>query len=431
MPLYGENMKKRWLFTALLAVSGSWAQTNVMLTWEQCLEKTRAHNPALVASRAAIRELEYGVTSANANFLPSITAKASGSFGQNEDSDTWTESRGSSASLSLSQDLFSGGGNTARRSQALAQLEIGREEFRKSLSDVELQVRLAYIQVLYAQELIDLTERIEKRRADNVRLIQLRFDGGRENAGSLARTKAQLSSARYEAREAKRSLDYALRYLSASIGVMSPIGGAVGELAAEPPEPLDDMDSLMKQTPDYSIALTQVAAAEQGMRITRSGRFPSLTFSASAGVGDGSGYHQYDADWQIGLSASVPLFTGGQLRADVAAAKESVVQTEMDLIDTGNNLQVTLQERWNDYADAVENEAVQNELYQAEMLRAEISTAKYKQGLLSYEDWDTIESNVITQGKTHLQRRLAAEQAQARWKNALGLSIWQTTEKGE
>ncbi|QBG48258.1 TolC family protein [Verrucomicrobia bacterium S94] len=425
-------MKKRlWLTVMLAATTGSFAQTNVVLTWEQCLEKAQAHNPDLVAARAAIRELEYGVTSASAGFLPSISARASGTYGQNENSEEWTDTKNSSASLNLEQDLFTGGGNVAKRGRALAQLEIGRAQYRKTLSDVEYVLRLAYIDVLYAQELIKLTEQIEKRRAANVRLIQLRFDGGRENAGSLARTKAQYSQAVYESREAKRELEYALRNLAAAIGLMKPVDGAVGELTALSPEELEDLESLMKQTPDYSIAVTQVEAAEQGLNVTRSSRFPQVSFSASAGIGDGSGFERYDANWRIGLSASVPLFTGGQLSSDIAAAKEQIIQTEMDLIDTGNSLMVTLQQRWNDYVNAVENEAVQNELYQAEMLRAEISTAKYKQGLLSYEDWDTIESNVIAQGKTHLQRRRAAARAEASWKNALGLSVWQTIEKGE
>jgi outer membrane protein TolC len=127
----------------------------------------------------------------------------------------------------------------------------------------------------------------------------------------------------------------------------------------------------------------------------------------------------------------MPLYTGNRLRSESAAAKEQIIQTEMDLIDTANTLLATLQQRWNLYCDAVENEAVQQELFEAEQLRAEISTAKYKQGLLSYEDWDIIESNLINQGKTHLQRRRTSEIEQARWKNALGRSVWQTTETGE
>ena len=110
----------------------------------------------------------------------------------------------------------------------------------------------------------------------------------------------------------------------------------------------------------------------------------------------------------------------------MAAAKERIIQTEMGLMDTANSLMASLQQSWNLYKDAVENEAVQKELYDAEKLRAEISTAKYKQGLLSYEDWDIIESNLINQGKTHLQRRRTSEIQQARWKNALGWSDWYT-----
>ncbi|MDZ8118925.1 TolC family protein [Pontiella agarivorans] len=424
-------MKKIWILTAMLAAAGTYGQTNTLLTWEQCLEKAKAHNPDLVSARAAIRELEYGVTSASSGFLPSISARASGTYGQNENSDDWSDTKNSSGTLSLDQDLFSGGGNVARRGRALAQLEIGKEQYRKILSDVEFALRSAYLDVIYAQELIKLTEQIEERRAANVRLIQLRFDGGRENAGSLARTKAQYSQAAYESKEAQRELVYALRNLAAAIGLMKPVDGAAGDLSALSPEELADLEGLMKQTPDYAIAVTQVEAAGQGLKVTRSSRFPQVSFSASAGLGDGSGFERYDANWRIGLSASVPLFTGGQLRSDIAAAKEQIIQTEMDLIDTGNSLMVTLQQRWNDYVNAVENEAVQNELFRAEQLRAEISTAKYKQGLLSYEDWDTIESNLITQGKTHLQRRRAAARAEAGWKNALGLSVWQTIEKGE
>jgi outer membrane protein TolC len=193
---------------------------------------------------------------------------------------------------------------------------------------------------------------------------------------------------------------------------------------------LTDLKALMEQTPNYSIALTQIEASKQGMQIARSDRFPSISLGASASLRDGSGYDSYSGSWNIGLSASMPLYTGSRLRSEVAAAKERIIQSEMDLMDTGNTLMASLQERWNSYVDAVENESVQKELFEAEQLRAEISTAKYKQGLLSYEDWDIIESNLINQGLTQLLRRRASEVEAARWKNALGWSEWYT-EQGE
>lgn len=406
------------------------AQTNEFLTWEQCLAKTRAQNPDLVSARAAVRELEFGVASASAGFLPQVNASAGIDYGESELRDDWIANKSSSGRLSLSQDLFSGGENTAKRRRALAQLDIGNEQYRQTLSDVELRTRLAYLDVLYAQDLIELTQKIAARRADNVRLLQLRFDGGRENAGSLARSKAQLAQAEYEVREANRSLTYALRNLAAAMGQMEPVPGTAGVLQAEPPDELVQLEELMKQTPDFSIATTQIESSKQGMLVTRSARFPSVSFDASTSLRS-SDYDIYNGSWNVGVNASMPLFTGNRLKSDVAAAKERIIQSEMDLMDTANTLMATLQQRWNNYADAIENEQVQQLLLEAEMLRAEISTTKYKQGLLSYEDWDIIESNLINQGKTHLQRRRASEQEQARWKNTLGWSEWYTSDKGE
>ena len=418
------------IITHLIAGLAS-AQTNEFLSWEACLEQTRLHNPDLVSARAAVRELEYGVASASAGFLPQIDASVGAGIGQTENDGNWTDRQDSSASLSLTQDLFSGGGNIARRRRALSQLRIGNEQYRKTLSDVELRTRLAYIDVLYAQDLIELTDKIRERRANNVRLIQLRFDGGRENAGSLARTQAQLAQAEFEVREAQRSLTYALRNLAAAMGRMEPAPGASGDLRASKPNALLNLEELMRQTPDYSIAHTQIEAAKQGMKITRSARFPQINLRGSGGVGDGTGFHIYEGNWKVSLNASMPIYTGNRLRSDTAAAKEQVVQSEMDLMDVTFTLLASLQQRWNLYTDAVENETVQEQLFNAEQLRAEISTAKYKQGLLSYEDWDIIESNLINQGKTHLQRRRASELEEARWKNALGLSVWQELEESE
>jgi len=416
-------MKNSLIAAFLLPAGLALATTNDFLTWEQCLGRTKSQSPELVASRAAVRELEYGVASASSGFLPQVNASAGTGYGEAELNDNWLENKSADGRLSLSQDLFSGGGNLAQRRRALAQLDIGNEQYRKTLSDVELRTRLAYVEVLYAQYLIELTEKIEERRANNVRLIQLRFDGGRENAGSLARSKAQLTQAQFEVREAKRTLAYALRNLAAAMGQMKPASGASGNLQADSPGILDDLQGLMEQTPGYHIATTQIEASKQGMNVTRSARFPSITFDASASLYSGD-YDLYNGSWNVGLNASMPLFTGNRLKSDVSAAKERVVQSEMDLMNMANTLMATLQQRWNTYLDAVENEDVQKELLDAEMLRAEISAAKYKQGLLSYEDWDIIESNLINQGKTHLQRRRTSEIEQARWKNALGWSEW-------
>jgi outer membrane protein len=424
---------KNSLIAAVLFTAGlTLASTNDFLSWEQCLERTKAQSPELVSARAAVRELEYGLAAVNAGFLPQVSAGAGYGIGGNEVGGSWRTSEDStSGNISLNQDLFTGFGNVAKRQRALAQLKVGQEQYRQTLADVEQRARLAYVEVLYTQDLVELTRKIAERRGNNVRLIQLRFDGGRENAGSLARSKAQFSQAEYEVRQAERALTFALRNLAAAMGEMTPSQGAKGDLQADPPQELTELEVLMEQTTAYRIAQTQIESAKQGLRITQSVRFPKVGASAGARTSANDGWDQWQSSWSAGLSASVPLFTGGRNRANVAADKENVVKSEMSLLDRANTLMASLQDQWNSYVDAVENEGVQKESLDAEMLRAEISTSKYKQGLLSFEDWDIIESNLINQGKTYLQRRRTSEVEQARWKNALGWSEWYTTQEGE
>lgn len=420
-------MNKICLAVALFIGAPLWAQTNSILTWEQCLEQTERYNPDLISAKAAVRELQHKVVSASSDFLPQINASAAFSKAGNEGNSGWSESDSSSASIKLSQTLYSGGGTTAKREVARIALQIGREQYRATLSDIEQRTRLAYIDVLYAQELTELTRQISERRADNVRLIQLRFDGGRENAGSLARNKAQLVEAQFEQREASRSMEYALRNLSAAIGRMEPIAGVSGDMTAREPEPLTNLMKRVRQTPDYKIAKQQVESARQGLVATRSDRFPSIQFNASSSL---SGDRDLkDESWNMGVSMSIPLFTGKRILSEVLADTEKVVQSEMDLLDTGNSLAASLQGSWNDYTDAVEYETVQQTTLDAEILREKISTAQYKQGLLDYEDWDTIESNLISQKKLYLQRQRSAAIQEANWRNALGRSFWTPLEE--
>jgi outer membrane protein TolC len=415
-------MRKSYFAVLLLSGGSLAAQTNGFLSWEQCLEKTKLLNPDLISAQAAVRELQYGVVSASSGFFPQIDASAKVSRTGTENLTGWTETDSSSAGLDLSQSIYSGGENSARRAVAQVALNIGKEQMRTTCSDVENRTRLAFIEVLYAQDLIELTGKITERRANNVRLLQLRFDGGRENAGSLARSKAQLAEAQFEQREARRSLEYARRNLAAAIGQMEPAAGAEGTLSVPDPDPLTDLVRKIRQTPDYRIAEQQVESARKGMEVTRSARFPTIQFTASTGLSGETDLD--DGRWGMGISASIPLFTGNRNLSEVLAANENIIQSEMSLLDTANSLAASLQGSWNDYLDAVESEAVQKTLLDAETLRAKISTAKYKQGLLDYEDWDTIESNLISQDKLHLQRKRTSAIRQAAWRNALGLSVW-------
>ena len=128
------------VFMAVISVA---VETNSPLTWEVCLRRAETDSPELASARAAIRELEYGVDSATAGFLPQIDASGRYNRGQKEVSRQtrgegtnivtileWQQTQSMSASIDIRQNLFSGLGTYAKRKQSLARLLLGQDQYR-------------------------------------------------------------------------------------------------------------------------------------------------------------------------------------------------------------------------------------------------------------------------------------------------------------
>ncbi|MFC1467650.1 TolC family protein [Verrucomicrobiota bacterium] len=392
------------------------------LSWEECLVKVAAQNPELLASRKAVQQAQYQFYATRSAWFPQLSASASIRRGERETADgDWENTKSTSASLDLDQLIFDGFGTKAKIDRRSAALRIAKSEHLQTCADVELQLRLAYLDVLYSKELVELSRDIEERRRNNVRLVKVKFEGGRENKGSLLKSQAQHTQAQYDRAKAERRLTAARQELAAALGSYLPIQEeATGRLLAGEPDELVDLVEMARATPDYLISETRVVSAEAGVKLARSSRMPKLTAGASAG--ESGDYDLENGNWSASIRLSMPLFTGGEIRNEIKAAKADSEQAALNLATTLNQLASSLLQRWNSYRDAVDSLSVQQRLLESEELRAKISAAKYQQGLQSYEDWDAIENSLVRQLKTLLADKLTAAQSAARWKNALGKS---------
>ncbi len=393
------------------------------LSWQDCFTRTAENNISLSVARLKLKEAEVQVKSQESVYYPEVTAKAGRSGGGSTPNDgSWNSSEGLSVSLNASYTIFDGFGNRARVTQTEAELYAEKANFDQTCSNVEYDLRKAFSDQLYAQKLLELTKSIAVRRTDNARLVEMRYEGGREHKGSLLLKKAQLTEALYGVEESGRALELARRRLASLMRQTDyPEFMAAGELQAEvPPEKAVSLNELARQTPTYRSAEANLKAAEQGFIITRSERFPKVIANASlAGVGE----NDFKTEtWQTGIAISLPLFTGGRLSQDIIIAglkrEQSRLNAEKSMLDLMNNLLAAL----NAYRDRYASLNVQNTQLEASEVRAEVARAQYEQGLISFQDWDTIETQLITSQRSWLSSRRAADQAEAAWQNAMGLS---------
>jgi outer membrane protein TolC len=406
---------------ALLLLAGS-LYADESLSWQECFDRTVHNNIDLAVARLKLKEAEAALKSQRSVYYPDVSAKAGRSVsGSKTGSDNWVDSESLSASLNATYTIFDGFGNRARVTQTEAELYAEKANFDQTRSNVEYDLRKAFSDQIYAQKLLELTQNIAERRTDSARLVEMRYEGGREHKGSLLLKQAQLAEARYGVGEAQRSLDLARRKLASLMKQTTYSDFAVaGELRTNEPPAGVSLDELARRTPSYHSAEADLKAAEQGFLITRSERFPKVTASASL---TGSGEKDIkNESWQTGIAVSLPIFTGGRLSQDIIVAglkrEQSRLNAEKTMLDLMNSLQTAL----NTYRNAYAAMSVQDAQLLAAETRADVARAQYQQGLISFQDWDTIENSLITAQRSWLSSRRASDQAEAAWKNSMGLS---------
>ncbi len=407
--------------TALLSLAGMLHAADT-LTWQDCFSQTVENNIDLSIAQLKLKEAEATLKSQQSVYYPEVTARASRAAGESKpDDNRWDGTESLSGSLNVSYTIFDGFGNRARVTKTEAELYAEKANFDQTRSNVEYDLRKAFSDQLYAQEFLTLAKSIAARRADSARLVNMRYEGGREHKGSLLLKRAQLTDALYNVEEAERALTLARRRLASLMKQTTYSDFAVsGELRTNAPPSDVSLDELARRTPSYRSAEAKIKAAEQGFIITRSERFPLVTANANF---SGSGENDIqNKSWQTGLAVSLPIFTGGKLSQDIIIAGLKREQSRLDAEKTMLTLMNNLHAAINTYRNRYGAMSVQNAQLEAAEMRATVARAQYQQGLISFQDWDTIENSLVTSQKNWLASRLAADQAEAAWQNTMGLS---------
>jgi outer membrane protein TolC len=387
-----------------------------LLTWERAVEAASLNNPDLKAAQESLESARAGHKAQFADFLPQISADA----GLNRAGGDVAVSEDSSLGVSARQNLFSGGRDRADVERSRAELQAVEAELQDAKARISADLKRGFARQLYAQEQMSLAETIARRRQENVRLVGLRYEAGRENKGSFLRSRAALRQAEFEVSQAKRGLRVSQRELSAVLG-SEPfrVIYTTGSFTVSPAEAVLDFETLARQTPAYRRSAAQAAGARAGVSIARSGYFPNLAASAGASRRGNSWPPESDR-WSAGLSFSLPLFSGGNVYHSVRGARARERHAQADLKSAAHQAVLDLEQTFAGFQDAAERTVVQRDFLTAAEVRAEIARSQYTSGLLSFEDWDQIENDLINNQKAWLASLRDAVLSEAAWELAQG-----------
>jgi outer membrane protein len=410
-----------------LSVPDLRAQT--ALTWDECVKEASLHNLDLLSAEQSVKASDNSKLASLGQFLPQINFLASlgrGGFDNSIEGALSDPNYGSDANLSLSasENIFSGFKDIASVDSSNASLDLAKAQLTQAKAQLSHDLKTAFYALLYSQKQIDLLQTIADRNKANQDLVEMNFKGGTDNKGSFLQAQAAYQESVFEVDQAKRALRVAQRQLAQLLGRNQldtlEVGGDfdVSELQDSTP----DFKQLTLQTPAHLESLAQLHLSESSYVSERSNFLPTLTADASIDR-TGSSFDSLSPSWKAGLSLNFPLFTGGRDFFNLKSAEESKYGAEDNLKSTDLKTESGLESAFASYENAVEDTKVQQSFLQAAQTREEIGKAEYLNGLLIFQNWDDLETNLTTQQKSELSSFLNAKTAEANWELTEGKGV--------
>ncbi len=391
------------------------------------MEQAAKNNSEIKAAQSSLESARESAKSSRSGFLPSLSGNLNYSYGSSGLSSTSTDESASSSygvGISLSQNVFNGFSDKAKLEQAHAQTRNQEANLDSVKAKVSFDLKSAYANLLFAQRMVDLQGEIQKRREQNLKLVTLRFESGRENRGSVLLSKAYLEQARYESLQARNSIMTAQVQLARVLGRDEETSFFVSdEIPLAPLGALPNFKQIVASTPEHRTSVANEDSADWGIKLARGKFFPTLSLSASSGKSGSDWFPQYDR-WSVGASISIPLFDGGK---DFYGTHAAIASWEATVATRANGDRIILTKLKSSYAGYQEA----NEKYKVDLSfkfaankRAEIARGKYNNGLLTFDQWDIIENDLIVRERATLQSQRERAINEATWLQAQGRGVF-------
>lgn len=435
-------MRYRKLFLAIAisvcAVFSAAGAEETML-WKDCVKEAKNNHPDLVSAAEKVKQSRATKEITRSAYLPQITGEASevtskgatfGSSGGTSQSDIQTgaaarhETTSYDYSVTGQQLLFDGFKTSYDLSAAERNIISSRYNYDVASSNVRLRLRTAYVNLLTAQDLLKISEEIEARRKQNLELVKLRYEGGREHKGSLLTSEADLAQATFDVNQAGRSIFLAQRQLTKELGrekfVPMKAEGDFEVVDADRDRP--DFEKLCRTNPLLQQLIAQKEAAKYGVKSAKAGFYPQVFASGTLGNTNIDAFPDKN-EWSVGTSLTFPFFDGGNTIANVAKARAVLGQAEADERSGRDGVIYTLSNTWTTLQDAIEKVGVAKKSLNAAEERAKIAEAEYSIGLLIYDNWIIIENNLVTAKRSYLSAERDALIAEANWIQAKGETL--------
>lgn len=399
---------------SFLAPRSLQAQTQTW-SWQQIADKALQQNASLQAAKAQVSAAESSEASARWKFGPTLSAQGKWSEQSVANSNPVQDT---SVTLGISQNVLNYS-NFGSLESAQAQHRGKTATLSKTQAQLLRDLKVAFSTVQETQQALTLQKSILQRRQKNYEMVTLRYEGGKEDKGALLLSKANLEDTHATVLNNEADHTSAVAQLNLLLGnpAQDPLQ-VTGSPPLTPPESAVDFESLMKSSPERQESLASEEASAAAVKTAKGKLLPTLDVTAQVGKYGDRLWPQTNG-WSTGVTLNIPLGDGSSYHQKQAASAESLAAS-FTRQSVENDLRLRLQKAHASYQESERQEKMAQSFLQAAQLRAEVARRKYETGLLSFDEWDRIESDLITRETTALRASLSRITAIADWEYLAG-----------
>ncbi|UCF78061.1 MAG: TolC family protein [Candidatus Eiseniibacteriota bacterium] len=388
------------------------------LTIQDCISLARENNPRLVQSRTSIQRANAGVTLAHSSYYPTFDLSS-----RYRNTETFSGEREGSYSTSISLDypLYRGGYRRAAVKAALVEVDVAEESYRFSESQVVLEVKQAFFKILQKEEQIALTEDMVNRRNEDLVLIRLKYDSGRESLPAVEEAAASILRAEYEKKRAEEEL--ALAKIDLNLLLSRPRRAEVSleytSNEAEMPSLAVLIEEAKAERSELRSEKANTGALEAQVIQARSSYFPTVSLSSSLGW-QGSEFLEQTNDWSFGVNLSLPIFDGFSTKVKVQQATLSLENQEARIREVEEMIEEEIEQAYSTWELARSIIEVNERTLEAARNMYRLTKLQYEQGLSSYFFLQQKESDLTQAENSKLDALFNLRVSRARLEKTLG-----------
>ena len=420
------NKKSYFLILSLILTSGT-ALADQKITFNEAIDLAIKDNLEVQASYESYKASHLDKKSTQGKLFPKISASLSYDKSNTENLVTGASltNAGYTGALNLNQNLFNGFSDIASLKIANSNILLSEANLQETKAQISYDLKNSVANYTYAKSSLVLSKDILKRREDNLSMVQLRFENGRENKGSVLLSKAYLEQAKMDYLMAKNAMNTSLAFLRRVLNLPEDVVIDITDVPSvvEPSASALNLNSIIENTPTSKRFKATLANVSATLESKESGFYPAWDINASVGK-TGQGFFPNDNKrWTIGTSLTWSLFEGGKDYYSTNSSSLLVKAAEKRLENQNKELKRILGESYSSLIEAIQSVKVSNAFLEASKVRAEISRSKYNNGLTTFDDWDIIENDLINRQKDNtskIRNRLIAE---ASWEQTQGTGV--------